>query len=79
MNTSLIWNTLAIGGGMIGSLLVASADMSLVRWGYFPFLVSSIAAAFIQSKHPDQRGLLVLSGFFIAINVWGIARWWGFV
>lgn len=68
-------NTIAIGGAVIGSTVIANGDPSLVFYGYLFFLASSLASIPIQLKHESQRGLLCLTFFFVGVNIFGLLRW----
>ena len=78
MNRSFMLNVIAVLGGIIGSLIIAVGEVSIIRWGYVFFLFSAAAAATLQYRVPEQRGLLILSGFYMAVNVAGLLRWSGF-
>ncbi|WGH79473.1 hypothetical protein [Jannaschia ovalis] len=48
----------------------------LVAWGFALFVVASlcwIGASLAQ----DKPALLIQNGVLLAVNVWGLWRWWG--
>lgn len=61
---------------MIGSILIAS-NAGVGAYGYMLFLTSSITSSVLLWKDKEQRPLLALNMFYIAVNVFGLARWSG--
>ena len=74
----LLLNVLAIGGGMIGSVMVASAT-PVSAWGYVLFLMSSVTSSVLLWNDKELRGLLALNIFYIGVNVFGLARWFNWI
>lgn len=74
----LLLNFGAIGGGVIGSFLIATnSDFS--KWGYALFLISAACSVAIQLPDKSQRGLLCLSVFYVSVNIFGLLRWFEIV
>jgi len=73
---ALILNILAVAGGMIGSLMVASA-IGVNQWGYVLFIISSITSSVLLWNDKPQRGLLILNIYYTGVNVFGLCRWSG--
>ena len=59
--------------GVLGALLVA-ANVSISRYGFVLFLVSSLLWTYI-AYNQDLAPLLLNQVVFVAINVLGIQRW----
>jgi nicotinamide riboside transporter PnuC len=67
-------NILAVVGGVGGSALVAArVDASWI--GYVLFLISSLSCVALLWKESEQRGLLLLNIYFVAINIYGLTNW----
>lgn len=65
------YNFVAILGGMIGSLLMASG-YQYAGYGFMFFLASSLGTIGIQRTVHSQRGLMFLNYYFIAVNIYGL-------
>lgn len=70
-------NLIAIVSGIGGAFIISQGIIQLVQYGYVLFMISAIATGVIQYRTPSQHGLLVLTGFYLAINVFGLLRWSG--
>lgn len=77
MNLSLILNATAIVTGIAGALIISLGIIQLVQYGYIFFMISAAVTAYIQYRTSSQHGLLILTGFYLAINVFGLLRWSG--
>ena len=66
-------NVLTLSGGMIGSILVAS-NIGVGVYGYILFLMSSITSSVLLWSDKEQRALLALNLFYIAVNIFGLIR-----
>ncbi len=67
-------NICAVGGAMIGSLIVAS-NVGLAGLGYIIFLISSIASLWLLVKSKDAPFALILQNWwFTAVNIFGLIR-----
>lgn len=76
--TRLILNTLALAGGMAGSLMVA-ANVGIGHWGYVLFLISSATSTALLWNDQAQRALLALNFFYIGVNIFGLVRWFNWI
>lgn len=72
-------NALAISCGITGALIISLGIIQLVPIGYIFFAISAAATGVIQCRTPSQHGLLILTGFYFAVNIFGILRWSGVV
>lgn len=70
----VVLNTLAILGGIGGSLIVANVGLGLSHYGYVVFTIGAVAAVFLQLKEKSQRGLMLLNMYFIAVNIYGLSQ-----
>lgn len=70
---AIILNILAIAGGMIGAILLAS-DIGMSQYGYISFTIGAIAAIILQLGDKSQRGLMWLNVFYVCVNVFGLIR-----
>ena len=76
INLRFVLNCIALAGGMIGSILVAS-NTSVGAYGYILFLLSSVTSSALLWKDKAQRALLALNIFYIGVNIFGLTRWFG--
>ena len=67
-------DVVALGGAMIGSVLLA-ANISISGYGYVFFLASSIAGMFLLRKSNASRAMFWQMVFFTGMNLFGIVRW----
>ena len=63
----------ALGGAIIGSLLVA-ANIGLAWYGYIAYFASSIASVYLLKTHNGPKSLLWQNYYFMAINAFGLFR-----
>lgn len=64
----------ALGGAMIGSLLIA-ANIGITQIGYVFFLLSSIASVMLLMNSNASRSLYFTNMWFILMNVIGLVRY----
>lgn len=60
--------------GVTGALMIASRT-TFSPWGWWPFLVSSLALCG-YSVLAEAWGLLLLNVCFVCTNCIGVVRWW---
>lgn len=69
-----IASTVALGGAVGGSLLVA-ANIGLAAVGYLLFLASSVAGVYLLAVTKNSPRALVLQNlFFVVVNIFGLVR-----
>ncbi len=74
----LVLNTIAVGGGMAGAVLVANGP-KYAPLGYCLFLASSATSVALLWEDVQQRALLALNVFYGGVNIYGLARWSEFI
>lgn len=67
-------DTVALGGAMIGSLLIA-LNLGVTVIGYGFFLASSIASVRLLMMSDASKALLLTNLWFVLMNVIGIIRY----
>lgn len=69
-----IADVLALGGAILGSMLVA-ANIGLAVFGYVAFLLASIASIYLLYHTRNAPKSLILQNiFFVGVNVFGLFR-----
>jgi hypothetical protein len=69
-----ILSTVALGGAVIGSFLLA-ANIGMAVAAYVTFLASSVAGVWLLIKTPGRPwALLWQNVFFIGVNIFGLVR-----
>ena len=70
----LYWKWLATFLGIIGAVMVSLNIPDITRYGFLPFLISSIIWIFVAFGM-KENSLIALNATFIVINIVGIYRW----
>ena len=63
---------LAVGGSVLGSLLVATNRPELGIMGYMAFLVGSSASVALLRKSNVNRSMVWLNIYYVAVNFLGL-------
>ncbi len=73
MNKTLL-DIIALGGAMVGSLLLA-ANIGLNFVGYIFFLASSLASLYLLLKSNVSKSVVAMTAWFVLMNVVGLVRY----
>jgi len=68
-----IADVVALGGAVVGSMLVAS-NTGTAAIGYFLFLLSAVASVYLLKTTKGPGSLLLLNLFFVGVNIFGLFR-----
>ena len=74
MFNTIHWKWLATLLGIMGAIMVSLNIPAITRFGFIPFLISSIIWIFAAFKM-KENSLIALNATFIIINILGIYRW----
>lgn len=67
-------DALAVGGSVMGSLVVAS-NLGINWLGYAFFLVGSITSVILLRRSNVNRSMVWLNLYYVAVNVFGLIRY----
>ena len=74
MLSTVFWKWLATFLGVMGGVMISLNIPEITRYGFIPFLFSSVIWIFVAVKM-NERSLVMLNATFIIINVTGIYQW----
>lgn len=71
--TKLALEVLAVGGAMVGAV-VLSIDDSLMKYCYWIYLLSASTSLLLLVHDRNQRAQLMINLFYCCTNIFGITR-----